>query len=158
MIFGYYLNESLEAAGLPLFVSCLIGNTRNILFKKDEAYPGARLGIALISDISLGMFLTMALMGAEALGTARTVAVHQRGDAVPDPAVDPVHPFHRLPHHGQRLRGERDQFRLRRHHAGLMATAIINMTAVAKQYGAAHRAFIVVPLVCGFSINFFVSL
>jgi ESS family glutamate:Na+ symporter len=53
---------------LPLFVSCLIagiviGNTRNLLFKKDETYPGSRLGIALISDISLGMFLTMALMG-----------------------------------------------------------------------------------------------
>ena len=44
--------------------------------------------------------------------------------------------------------------------------AIVNMTAVAKQYGAAHRAFIVVPLVCGFFIdlvnafiiNFFVGL
>jgi hypothetical protein len=27
------------------------------------------------------------------------------------------------------------------------------MTAVARQYGAAHRAFIVVPLVCGFFID-----
>ncbi len=27
------------------------------------------------------------------------------------------------------------------------------MTAVAKQYGAAPRAFIVVPLVCGFFID-----
>ena len=27
------------------------------------------------------------------------------------------------------------------------------MTAVAKQHGAAHRAFIVVPLVCGFFID-----
>jgi ESS family glutamate:Na+ symporter len=36
---------------------------------------------------------------------------------------------------------------------GSTATAIINMTAVAKQYGAAHRAFIVVPLVCGFFID-----
>jgi ESS family glutamate:Na+ symporter len=49
---------------------------------------------------------------------------------------------------------------------GSTATAIVNMTAVAKQYGAAHRAFIVVPLVCGFFIdlvnaliiNFFVGL
>jgi len=49
---------------------------------------------------------------------------------------------------------------------GSTATAIVNMTAVAKQYGAAHRAFIVVPLVCGFFIdlvnavviNFFVNL
>ena len=70
MIFGYFLNEALEAGGLqlPLFVSCLIGgiligNARNLILKKDEVYPGAKLGIALISDISLGMFLTMALMG-----------------------------------------------------------------------------------------------
>jgi len=49
---------------------------------------------------------------------------------------------------------------------GSTATAIVNMTAVAKQYGAAHRAFLLVPLVCGFfidianamAINFFVGL
>jgi len=49
---------------------------------------------------------------------------------------------------------------------GSTATAIVNMTAVARQYGAAHRAFIIVPLVCGFFIdlvnafiiNFFVGL
>jgi len=33
------------------------------------------------------------------------------------------------------------------------ATAIVNMTAVSQQYGAAHRAFIIVPLVCGFFID-----
>jgi ESS family glutamate:Na+ symporter len=27
------------------------------------------------------------------------------------------------------------------------------MSSVAKQYGAAHRAFIIVPLVCGFFID-----
>jgi ESS family glutamate:Na+ symporter len=36
---------------------------------------------------------------------------------------------------------------------GSTATAIVNMTAVAKEHGAAHRAFIVVPLVCGFFID-----
>ena len=72
MIFGYVLDKALAAEGLklPLFVSCLIGgiligNARNMILKKDELYPGAKLGIALISDISLGMFLTMALMGLE---------------------------------------------------------------------------------------------
>ena len=33
------------------------------------------------------------------------------------------------------------------------ATAIANMTAVAQQHGAAHRAFVIVPLVCGFFID-----
>ena len=49
---------------------------------------------------------------------------------------------------------------------GSTATAVANMTAVTQQYGAAHRAMIVVPLVCGFFIdivnaliiNLFVSL
>jgi ESS family glutamate:Na+ symporter len=36
---------------------------------------------------------------------------------------------------------------------GSTATAIVNMSSVAKQYGAAHRAFIIVPLVCGFFID-----
>jgi ESS family glutamate:Na+ symporter len=49
---------------------------------------------------------------------------------------------------------------------GSTATAIVNMTAVTKQHGAAHQAFLLVPLVCGFfidivnamAINFFVGL
>ena len=36
---------------------------------------------------------------------------------------------------------------------GSTATAVANMTAVAQRYGAAHRAFVVVPLVCGFFID-----
>ncbi len=36
---------------------------------------------------------------------------------------------------------------------GSTATAVANMTAVTQQYGTAHRAMIVVPLVCGFFID-----
>lgn len=36
---------------------------------------------------------------------------------------------------------------------GSTATAIANMSAVTRQYGNAPRAFIVVPLVCGFFID-----
>ena len=36
---------------------------------------------------------------------------------------------------------------------GSTATAIVNMSAVTKQYGAAPQAFLVVPLVCGFFID-----
>ncbi|GAM57514.1 sodium/glutamate symporter [Vibrio ishigakensis] len=36
---------------------------------------------------------------------------------------------------------------------GSTATAIVNMTAVTQQHGAAHKAFIIVPLVCGFFID-----
>ena len=36
---------------------------------------------------------------------------------------------------------------------GSTATAIVNMSAVAQEHGAAHRAFVIVPLVCGFFID-----
>jgi ESS family glutamate:Na+ symporter len=152
MIFGYFLDQTLAAGGLqlPLFVSCLIGgiligNARNLIMKKDELYPGAKLGIALISDISLGMFLTMALMGLqlwELQGLMVFITVVMVFQIMLSILFTLFIVF------------------------TLMATAIVNMTAVAKQYGAAHRAFIIVPLVCGFFIdlvnafiiNFFVGL
>jgi ESS family glutamate:Na+ symporter len=36
---------------------------------------------------------------------------------------------------------------------GSTATAIVNMTTVTQKYGAAHRAFLIVPLVCGIFNN-----
>jgi ESS family glutamate:Na+ symporter len=36
---------------------------------------------------------------------------------------------------------------------GATPTAMANMSAVTKKYGAAHRAFIVLPLVSGFFVD-----
>lgn len=36
---------------------------------------------------------------------------------------------------------------------GATPTAMANMTAVTNRYGAAHKAFIIVPLVCGFFVD-----
>jgi ESS family glutamate:Na+ symporter len=36
---------------------------------------------------------------------------------------------------------------------GSTATAIVNMSTVTQKYGAAHQAFLIVPLVCGFFID-----
>lgn len=173
MIFGYYLNEGLEAAGLqlPLFVSCLIGgiligNTRNIFFKKDETYPGARLGIALISDVSLGMFLTMALMGLklwELEGLLLFISVVMVFQILLSILFTIFIVFRTM---GKDYEASVISAGFGGITLGSTATAIVNMSAVAKQYGAAHRAFIIVPLVCGFFIdlvnaliiNFFVSL
>lgn len=173
MIFGYYLNESLEAAGLqlPLFVSCLIGgivigNARNMILKKDEAYPGAKLGIALISDISLGMFLTMALMGLqlwELEGLMFFVTSVMALQILLSILFTVLMVFRFM---GKDYESTVISAGFGGITLGSTATAIVNMTAVAKQYGAAHRAFIIVPLVCGFFIdlvnalviNFFVGL
>ena len=173
MMIGYTLNEALEVAGLklPLFVSCLIGgiligNARNFILKKDEAYQGAKLGIALISDISLGMFLTMALMGLqvwELQGLLLFITVVMLFQILLSISFTIFIVFRAM---GKDYEASVISAGFGGITLGSTATAIVNMTAVAKQYGAAHRAFIVVPLVCGFCIdlvnaliiNFFVGL
>jgi ESS family glutamate:Na+ symporter len=160
MIFGYFLDQVIAAAGLqlPMFVSCLIGgiligNARNLILKKDELYPGAKLGIALISDISLGMFLTMALMGLELwelqglMLFITVVMVFQILLSI----LFTIFVVFRLM--GKDYESSVISAGFGGITLGSTATAIVNMTAVAKQYGAAHRAFIVVPLVCGFFID-----
>jgi ESS family glutamate:Na+ symporter len=173
MIFGYFLDQALAAGGLklPLFVSCLIGgiligNARNLILKKDEAYPGAKLGIALISDISLGMFLTMALMGLELWelqGLVLFITVVMVFQILLSILFTLFIVFRLM---GNDYESTVISAGFGGITLGSTATAIVNMTAVAKQYGAAHRAFIIVPLVCGFFIdlvnafviNFFVGL
>jgi ESS family glutamate:Na+ symporter len=173
MIFGYFLDQALQAEGLklPLFVSCLIGgiligNARNLLLKKDEAYPGAKLGIALISDICLGMFLTMALMGLqlwELKGLMLFMTVVMFFQILLSILFTVLVVFRLM---GRDYEATVISAGFGGITLGSTATAIVNMTAVAKQYGAAHRAFIIVPLVCGFFIdlvnaliiNFFVAL
>jgi ESS family glutamate:Na+ symporter len=173
MIFGYFLDQALAAGGLklPLFVSCLIGgiligNARNLILKKDEAYPGAKLGIALISDISLGMFLTMALMGLELWelqGLVLFITVVMVFQILLSILFTLFVVFRLM---GKDYESSVISAGFGGITLGSTATAIVNMTAVAKQYGAAHRAFIIVPLVCGFFIdlvnafiiNFFVGL
>jgi len=166
MIFGYFLDEALAAGGLqlPLFVSCLIGgivigNARNLILKKDEVYPGAKLGIALISDISLGMFLTMALMGLqlwELQGLMLFITVVMVFQILLSIlfTVFIVFRFMGKDYESSVISAGFGGITL-----GSTATAIVNMTAVAKQYGAAHRAFIIViDLVNALIINFFVGL
>lgn len=160
LVLGYFVNEGLEAVNvrLPLFVSCLIGgiiigNARNFILKKDEAYPGAKLGIALISDVSLGMFLTMALMGLqlwELQGIFLFIIVAMIVQILLSVLFTVLVVF-------RFMGGDYEASVISAGFGGITlgstATAIVNMTAVAKQYGAAHRAFIVVPLVCGFFID-----
>jgi ESS family glutamate:Na+ symporter len=173
MILGYFLDQGLKELGLqlPLFVSCLvmgilIGNARNLILKKEEAYPGAKLGIALISDISLGMFLTMALMGLqlwELQGMMLFISVAMLLQILLSVLFTVLLVFRFM---GRDYEATVISAGFGGITLGSTATAIVNMTAVAKQYGAAHRAFIVVPLVCGFFIdlvnaliiNFFVGL
>ncbi len=160
LILGYFINEGLEAGGvrLPLFVSCLIGgiligNARNLILGKEEAYPGAKRGIALISDVSLGMFLTMALMGLqlwELQGILLFIGVAMLIQVLLSVLFTLLIVFRAM---GKDYEASVISAGFGGITLGSTATAIVNMTAVAKQYGAAPQAFIVVPLVCGFFID-----
>ena len=173
LIMGYLLDEAMEELGfkLPLFVACLIsaivlGNARNLILKKEELWPGAQVGLALISDLSLGMFLVMALMGLqlwELQGLLLFIGVALALQILLSIAFTILVVFRCM---GRDYEASVISAGFGGITLGSTATAIVNMSAVAKQYGAAHRAFIVVPLVCGFfidivnaiAINFFIGL
>lgn len=72
LMLGHGINLLLVNSGitLPSFVSCLMAGIliRNLMFgilgsHRMKRWSGSSQGMALISDICLGMFLTMALMG-----------------------------------------------------------------------------------------------
>lgn len=160
LILGYLINEAMESGGvqMPLFVytllgGILIGNARNLLLKRDEVYPGAKLGIALFSDVCLGMFLTMALMGLqlwELKGLLLFITVVMVFQILLSVLFTVFVVFRTM---GKDYEASVISAGFGGITLGSTATAIVNMSAVAKQYGAAHRAFIVVPLVCGFFID-----
>ncbi len=171
LMLGYGFNHLLESQGikLPLFVSCLmagivIGNIGSRLSPKLR-WSDQGKGLALISDIALGMFLVMALMGLkvwELQGSLVFLAVVLPLQILLSVlyTIFVVFRFSGKDYEAAVISSGFGGITL-----GSTATAIVNMTAVAKQYGAAHRAFILVPLVCGFfidiinafAINFFIN-
>ncbi|MGD9943190.1 MAG: sodium/glutamate symporter [Burkholderiaceae bacterium] len=145
---------------LPAFVGCLVAGMliRNIVPglpgpRWFGSWAGIKHGVALISDICLGMFLTMALMGLQiwaltgALGFVLTALVLQIALAV---AYARWVVFFAMGRDYQAVVVAAGFGGIA---LGSTATAVANMTAVTQQYGAAHRAFIVVPLVCGFFVD-----
>ncbi len=160
IMLGYFLDKMLQVVEfqLPMFVSCLmvgilIGNCRNLIIKKEEAYTGAKMGIALISDLSLGMFLTMALMGLqiwELEGLVAFISSVMFCQILLSVCFTLFVVFRLM---GKDYESTVISAGFGGITLGSTATAIVNMSSVAKQYGPAHRAFIVVPLVCGFFID-----
>ena len=173
LLLGEGLHNLLASTGLtlPEFVSCLMAGIalrnglpplRKLMFRnrllslklaRASSWVNARDGLALISDICLGLFLTMALMGLrlwELEGLLGLILLVIGLQVLMCVAFTLLVVF--------RLMG-------RDYEAavicagfggialGSTATAVVNMTSVTQQYGAAHRAFILVPLVCGFFID-----
>lgn len=171
IMIGYGFNYGLVSAGieLPMFVSCLmagilLGNRANKIIPKINV-EGSQKGLSIISDLCLGMFIVMALMDLKVwelsglLGYLSVVMTIQILASILF-AVFIVFRFMGRNYEATVIAAGFGGITL-----GSTATAIANMTAVTKQNGAAHQAFIVVPLVCGFfvdiinaiAINFFIS-
>ncbi len=159
LILGYFLNLGLEAAGvnMPLFVSCLvagiaIGNVGRYVFPQ-ITWSGEKQGLALISDISLGMFLVMSLMSMqlwELQGSVVFLAAVMTLQILMAALFSIFVVYNLL---GKNYEAAIIAAGFSGLTLGTTATAIVGMTAVTKQYGAAHRAFLLVPLVGGFFIG-----
>lgn len=167
LMIGGVITPLFHEAGLqlPMFVGCLIGGIllRNtlgqwMLSRKRRKlgqfhWLSMRQGLAMISDICLGMFLTMALMGLQlwalqgVMGFVMTVLVLQVLMTIAF-ALFIVFRCMGKDYEAAVITSGFGGIAL-----GSTATAVANMTAVTRSHGAAHRAFIVVPLVCGFFVD-----
>jgi ESS family glutamate:Na+ symporter len=157
--FGLVLNTFLEAWGLnlPDFVACLfagilVTNLGPLVFRRFP-WPDQSKSIALISDLSLGLFLAMSLMSLQlwtlaGLGGPILLLLVAQVVVVTLFVVFVVF----------RLMGrDYDAAVMSAGYAGLALgatpTAIANMTAVTEKFGASAKAFVVVPLVGAFFID-----
>ncbi len=142
---------------LPLFVSCLFAgilltNSVPFMFKKMH-WPTGTASLALVSDLSLSLFLAMSLMSLQLwtlIDLAGPILLLLLAQVVLVTLFVVIILF--------RLLGNNyDAAVMSAGYAGLAMgatpTAIANMTAVTKKFGASPKAFIVVPLVGAFFID-----
>ncbi len=156
---GMHLNLLWEHLGfkLPLFVSCLLGgiiltNTLPLLFR-NMSWPTGTHTLALISDLSLGLFLSMSMMSlqlwklAYLAGPLVILLVAQ----VIMISLFVIFVVFRL------LGKNYDAAVMAAGYTGMALgatpTAMANMTAVAEKFGASPQAFLVIPLVGAFFVD-----
>jgi ESS family glutamate:Na+ symporter len=159
VLLGYSLDEILENLGvqLPLFVSCLmvaivLTNTVPRLLPH-LIWPTRTRALALISDLSLNVFLAMSLMSMQlwtigGLGPALVLVLGFQTLAAVLFMLFVVFPAMGRTYEAAVISAGFSGISL-----GATPTAIANMTAVTKAHGAAPRAFIILPLVSAFFID-----
>ncbi|GLX81071.1 sodium/glutamate symporter [Thalassotalea eurytherma] len=159
IIIGYIANLWLNELGikLPLFVTSLIAgiilsNTIPVIFKKVN-WPDHTKALAIISDLSLSLFLTMSLMSmqlwtiAGLAGPLLLILFFQTIGTV-FYILWVVFPLMGRDYQASVLSAGFGGFAL-----GATPTAIANMTAVTKTHGPAPMAFIILPLVAAFFVD-----
>lgn len=156
---GFVANQAFDQAGLklPLFVTCLLagivlGNTVPRWFPR-MAWPRRTASLALIADVSLGVFLAMSLMSMQLWTLADLAAPLLAMLGAQFVIAASVTLFLIFPLMGRNYDAAVVCAGFGGISLGSTATAMANMTAVTHRYGPSHTAFIVVPLVCAFFVD-----
>lgn len=159
IILGYIGFEAIEEAGvkLPLFVPCLImgiiiANLQPRLLTRLPVVTGTPV-LALVSEFSLSVFLSMLLMSMKLwtlAGLAGPLFAILAAQVVLTVAfsIFVLFPVMGGTYRAAVLGAGFGGFAL-----GATPTAIANMTAVTKRYGPAPMAFIILPLVSAFFVD-----
>ena len=159
IIIGYIVNTAIAELGfkLPLFVCCLLigiilSNTIPKFFPSIK-WPANTRSMAIVSDFSLSLFLSMSLMSmqlwtiASLAGPLLVILTLQTLGAVLFILLI-LFPLMGKNYQAAVLSSGFGGFAL-----GATPTAIANMTAVTKAHGAAPTAFIILPLVAAFFVD-----
>jgi ESS family glutamate:Na+ symporter len=156
---GLEINAIVAASGLrlPVFVTCLLAgiiltNTLPLLFKRFP-WPARTPSLALLSDVSLGLFLAMSLMSLQLWtlsGMGASIALLLLAQFLVSAiyTIFVVFPIMGKTYDAAVISAGYSGLTL-----GATPTAIANMTAVTEQFGASPQAFIIVPLVGAFFID-----
>jgi glutamate:Na+ symporter, ESS family len=159
ILIGFAVDELVAETGvkLPLFVVCLLvaivlTNTVPRLLPQLQ-WPTRTRALALISDLSLNIFLAMSLMSMQlwtlgGLGPSLVVVL-----AIQTAAAVAYMLFVVFPAMGRNYQAAVISAGFSGISLGATPTAIANMTAVTKLHGAAPTAFIILPLVSAFFID-----
>ena len=159
ILVGIVIDDLLADTGikLPRFVACMIAaialtNTIPRLLPRLR-WPSRTSALALVSEFSLSVFLAMSLMSMQLwtlgdLGPALVVVL-----AVQTVAAVAFMLFVVFPSMGRGYLAAVIAAGFSGISLGATPTAIANMTAVTKAYGAAPTAFIILPLVSAFFID-----
>jgi glutamate:Na+ symporter, ESS family len=158
-LIGFAIQELVGEASikLPLFVICLLvgivaTNTVPRLIPGLQ-WPTRTRSLALISDLSLNVFLAMSLMSMQlwtlgGLGLALIAVLAVQTVVAVAYIVCVVFPMMGRNYEAAVISAGFTGISL-----GATPTAIANMTAVTKLHGACARAFIILPLVSAFFID-----
>lgn len=159
VLLGYGIDEIISGLGikLPLFVACMLAailmtNTVPRILPR-LAWPTRTRGLALVSDLSLNIFLAMSLMSMQlwtlgGLGPSLVVVIGLQTVVAVLYMLFVVFPAMGRTYDAAVISAGFSGISL-----GATPTAIANMTAVTKTHGPSPIAFIILPLVSAFFID-----